>query len=166
MLDGPVFPAKHHPRMREMPSHSSLLSRRAIALNGIELIQNHGEDEMKLTQAIIDDPYVLHATRARVTNHILKIELASKIQVIVPLAVLGEPWTEAGKKQLANIRLEGDGLVLDEVLPAMLGMKPGAMLARLARGKSTPKKAAAARANGRSGGRPPKIAVRRAAAVR
>jgi hypothetical protein len=132
---------------------------------------------MKLTQAIIDDPYVLHAARARVANQMLRIELASKIQVIVPLAVLGEPWTKAGKKQLANIRLEGDGsslwwddlddgLVLDEVLPAMLGMKPAAMLARLARGKSTPKKAAAARANGRSGGRPPKIAVRRAAAVR
>jgi len=59
-----------------------------------------------------------------------------------------------------------DGLVLNEVLPAMLDMKLAAKLARLERGKSTPKKAAAARANGRSGRRPPKIAARRAAAVR
>jgi hypothetical protein len=36
-------------------------------------------------------------------------------------------------------------------------MKPAAMLARRGRGNSTPKKAAAARSNGRKGGRPRKV---------
>jgi len=116
---------------------------------------------MKLTQAIIYDPYTLFAARANVRNQVLTIELTSTIQVVIPIVVLGEPWTKASNKQF------DEGLVLDEVLPAMLGFKPASMLARLGRGTSTPKKAAAVRLNGRNGGRAPKkVAIRKAAALR
>jgi hypothetical protein len=98
------------------------------------------------------------------------IELGTGLQIGIPIAILGEPWTTATKKQLANVRLEGEGtslwwdnldegFVLDECLPMWMGIKPASILARLARGKSTPKKAAAARLNGKKGGRPRKTAA-------
>jgi hypothetical protein len=122
---------------------------------------------MKKAQGIIDAPYLIRALQAHITGQALKIKLASGIQVIIPLTSLGAPWTTASKEKLANLRLRfggswlwwddlDEGIILDEILPAVIGIKPAAMLARLGRGTSTPKKAAAARANGQRGGRPPK----------
>ncbi len=122
------------------------------------------------TRAVIDAPYLIYAEKAHVTNQRLTIAFTSTIQIVVPIGWLGEPWTTATKQQLRNVRLQSggstlwwedldEGFVLDEILPGMFGIKPAVLLARLGRGRSTPKKAAAARANGRRGGRPPKKAA-------
>jgi hypothetical protein len=112
---------------------------------------------IKKPQDIVDAPYMIRAVQAHVTGQVIKIKLASAVQVIIPIASLGTPWTTTSKEKLANVRLQfggswlwwddlDEGLVLDEILPTLLGIKPAAMLARLGRGTSTPKKAAAARA--------------------
>jgi hypothetical protein len=117
---------------------------------------------------INDAPYVMRARDATISGANLVLWFASGLQVVMPIAGLGEPWTAANKRRLKNVtlQLEGsclwwpdldDGFVLDEVLPTAFGMRPAAMLARNGRGKSTPKKAAAARHNGKMGGRPRKV---------
>ena len=119
---------------------------------------------------VTDDPYQLNAVAARVTAKALKISFPNGVIVEVPIGLLGEPWTSASRKSLANLRLESgggtvwwddldEGLIFDEHLPAILRVNPAAMMGRLGRGTSTPKKAAAARINGRTGGRPRKKAA-------
>jgi hypothetical protein len=119
---------------------------------------------------VVDAPYTMQATAATMAGARLVLSFASSADVSIPIAWLGEPWTTATKQRLENVILQlggscvwwddlDDGFVLDELLPAALGMKPAAMLARRARGFSTPKKAAAARSNGRKGGRPRKEKV-------
>jgi hypothetical protein len=58
---------------------------------------------MKLTQAIISNPYVLHALRAKVIDRVLTIELTSAIQLVIPISALGALWTKASNKQLAAV---------------------------------------------------------------
>jgi hypothetical protein len=122
---------------------------------------------MNKRDEVVDAPYTMQATAATITGESLVLLFASSADVSIPIAWLGPPWTTATKRRLENVTLQlggscvwwddlDDGFVLDEVLPAALGMKPAAMLARRARGISTPKKAAAARSNGRKGGRPRK----------
>jgi hypothetical protein len=53
----------------------------------------------------------------------------------------------------------GEGLVIDELLTTTLRLNPAALLARRSRGRrASPAKRAAARKNGRKGGRPRKVA--------
>ena len=126
---------------------------------------------------VVDAPYVMQATAATVVGATVVLSFASGTDVSIPIVWLGAPWANASKKHLENVTLQlagscvwwndlDEGFVLDEVLPAALGLKPAAMLARRGRGTSTPKKAAAARSNGRKGGRPRTEDVAAASRVR
>ena len=96
----------------------------------------------------------------------ITIGLANDVTVVLPLKLLGEPWTSANAKQLDRVSLRmdgtmlwwyelGEGLRVDQLLSTVLNFNPAAMLARKTSGqKASPAKAAAARANGKKGGRP------------
>ncbi len=120
---------------------------------------------------IIDAPYAIRAVKARVTKARLRLTFKDGVTVEIPTKALGAPWTKASATQIARVRLRmggswlwwddlGEGLVLDELLATTLRLNPAVLLARRSRGRrASPAKRAAARKNGRKGGRPRKVAA-------
>jgi hypothetical protein len=119
---------------------------------------------------IIDAPYALRARKAEVARARLRLTLNDGVAVEIPIKALGAPWTKATAAEIARVRLRmggswlwwddlGEGVVLDELLTTTLRLNPAALLARRSRGRrASPAKRAAARKNGRKGGRPRKVA--------
>jgi hypothetical protein len=120
---------------------------------------------------IVDAPYAIRAVKAEATKARLRLTLKDGVTVEIPTKALGTPWTKANAAQIARVRLRmggswlwwddlGEGLVLDELLATTLRLNPAVLLARRSRGRrASPAKRAAARKNGRKGGRPRKTAA-------
>jgi len=125
---------------------------------------------LKERPEVIDAPYALRARKAEVARARLRLTLNDGVAVEIPIRALGAPWTKASASQIARVQLRmggtwlwwddlGEGLVLDELLATSLRLNPAALLARRSRGRrASPAKRAAARKNGRKGGRPRKVA--------
>ncbi len=123
-----------------------------------------------MRRKVVSSPYVLRADDVRVRRGALTIELSPSIAVEVSLVSLGRPWTTATKKAVENVSLRSGGhclfwedldeiIALDEWLPFALGIEPARLLGMRNRGKkASPAKALAARKNGKTGGRPRKVA--------
>ncbi len=124
---------------------------------------------LKERPEIVDAPYAIRAIKAEVARARLRLTLSDGVTVEIPVKALGAPWTKTSQAQIARVRLRmggswlwwddlGEGLVLDELLAATLRLNPAALLARQSRGRrASPAKRAAARKNGRKGGRPRKV---------
>lgn len=125
---------------------------------------------LKERPGIIDAPYAIRAAKAEVARARLRLTLNDGVAVEIPIKALGAPWTKASAAQISRVRLRmggswlwwdelGEGLVLDELLATTLRLNPAVLLARRSRGRrASPAKRAAARKNGRKGGRPRKVA--------
>ena len=119
----------------------------------------------------VDAPSTLNAENVFVKDGRVVMKLSPDATVSVAIASLGEPWISASKKHAENVRLRfggtwifwddlDEGIQLDEWLPYVLNLRPGALLGKRNRGKkASPKKARAARKNGAKGGRPKKKAA-------
>ena len=117
---------------------------------------------------VVEVRSTFRATDVAVAHGILRLILPGLVELRYPVAALGEPWKGASAKVLSNVRLRVGGtwlywddleeaVILDEWLPSVLAIRPGALLAKRGRGKkASPAKARAAQANGSLGGRPRK----------
>lgn len=134
------------------------------------VVTTDAEIEAARAQGRLTTPHLPHATRAAycAADDVIEVDLSTGVGLRLPRRLL-QGLAEATPDQLAEITIVGPGtglywpqLDVDHYLPGLLAGVFGtrqwmAELGRKGGQRTSPAKAAAARANGRRGGRPSRV---------